>query len=104
MVAWAADEEAAVTAISGTHPDAVILDLNLNEGTGLGVLRRIRAEGSSARVLVLSNFSHQAMKEACFEAGADAFYDKHTQVDACIDAVVTCPQTNVEPGDAAPVA
>lgn len=93
-----------MVAISGTDPDAVILDLNLNEGTGLGVLHRARAAGSRARVLVLSNFSHQAMRDACFEAGANAFYDKHTQVDACIDAVVTCPTTNVEPGNAAPVA
>lgn len=87
MAGWAMDEDSAVALIAGTSPDAVILDLGLPTGSGLGVLRRIRAAGSRARVLVLSNHDHPEMRNACFKAGADSFFDKHTEVDACIRAL-----------------
>ncbi|MEJ1934621.1 response regulator [Nostoc sp. NIES-2111] len=84
MAGWAMDEDGGVAMITGAQPDAVILDLSLPVGSGLGVPKRIRAAGSTARVLVLSNFDHPEMRSACFQAGADSFFDKHTQVDACI--------------------
>lgn len=84
MAGWAMDEDGGVAMITGTQPDAVILDLSLPAGSGLGVLKRIRAAGSTAQVLVLSNFDHPEMRSACIQAGANSFFDKHTQVDACI--------------------
>lgn len=84
MAGWAMDEDGGVAMITGAQPDAVILDLSLPAGSGLGVLKRIRAAGLTARVLVLSNFDHPEMRSACFQAGADSFFDKHTQVDECI--------------------
>lgn len=84
MVGWAVDEEHAVAMIASTRPDAVILDLSLPSGSGLGVLRRIRSAGSSARVLVLSNNDHREIRSACLKAGADGFFDKHTQFEDCI--------------------
>lgn len=88
MAGWAMDEDSAVALIAGAAPDAVILDLGLPSGSGLGVLRRIREAGSRAHVLVLSNHDHPEMRSACFKAGADHFFDKHTEVDACMQALL----------------
>jgi DNA-binding NarL/FixJ family response regulator len=84
MVGWAVDEEHAVALIASTQPDAVILDLQLPSGSGLGVLKRMRLAGSKARVLVLSNNDHREIRSACFKSGADGFFDKHTQFDDCL--------------------
>lgn len=88
LIGAAEAEDAAVDLILSAQPHAVILDLSLKPGSGLGVLKRIRQAGSAARVLVLSNFTHPEMQVACFNAGASHFFDKHTQADACIQALV----------------
>lgn len=90
IAGWAMDEEGAVALISGANPDVVILDLSLRTGSGLGVLRQIRLQGLRARVVVLSNLNHPEMRNACLMAGADGFFDKHTQFDDCIRALVRC--------------
>lgn len=88
VVGDAAGEDAAVAVILKTRPHAVILDLCLSPGSGLGVLKRIREAGSGAHVLVLTNFSHQEFRNACLQAGASHFFDKHTQADVCIQTLV----------------
>jgi two-component system OmpR family response regulator len=88
VVGQAGGEDAAVSLILESIPDAVILDLSLQPGSGLGVLNRIREAGSAASVLVLTNFTHQEIRNACFRAGASHFFDKHTQADECIRTLV----------------
>jgi DNA-binding NarL/FixJ family response regulator len=81
----AADEESAVSVICTTHPDAVILDLSLLSGSGINVLSRIRAAGSHARVLILTNHTTDTMRRNCESHGIDGFYDKSHQAPACLD-------------------
>lgn len=69
-------EEEAVALIDEKKPDLVLLDLALASGSGLNVLKRIRAQGCGARVLVLTNNADDAYRETCMAAGADGFYDK----------------------------
>lgn len=69
-------EEEAVALINEKIPDLVLLDLALASGSGLNVLKRIRARGCGARVLVLTNNADAAYRTACMDAGADGFYDK----------------------------
>lgn len=88
VVGDADGEDAAVAVILATRPDAVILDLSLKLGSGLGVLKRLREAGSAAHVLVLTNSAHQEIRNACLQAGASHFFDKHTQSDACIQTLV----------------
>lgn len=88
VVGDADEEDAAVAVILEAKPDAVILDLGLRLGSGLGVLKRIREAGSLAQVLVLTNSSYQEIRNACLSAGASHFFDKHTQSDECIQALL----------------
>lgn len=76
IVGTARREEEAVGIITDLRPDVVTLDMGLASGSGLGVLKRIRALGCGARVLVLTHNVDEAYRQACLEAGADGFYDK----------------------------
>lgn len=80
IVGTAGGEEEALNLIADQRPDVVILDLSLASGSGLGVLRRVRALGSGSRILVLTHNVDEAYREACQEAGADGFYDKGSGV------------------------
>jgi CheY-like chemotaxis protein len=69
VVGHAVSEEDAVTLILDRQPDAVLLDLSLRPGSGLNVIRRIRERGSRAQILVLTNFTHPELRNACLKAG-----------------------------------
>ncbi|MDN8618936.1 response regulator [Variovorax ginsengisoli] len=69
--------------------DLAVVDLFLEEGNGLGVVDWCRGREPHQRVAVLTNYATQAMRKACLEAGADAFFDKSTELEAffefCLD-------------------
>lgn len=54
-----------------------IVDLQLAQGTGFGVIRRLKEKGRPACVVaVYTNHAVPALKVAAFEAGADYFFEK----------------------------
>jgi two-component system, OmpR family, KDP operon response regulator KdpE len=57
------------------HPDLVILDLGLPDGTGIDYLRDLR-HWSKVHVIVLSARSHENDKIAALDAGADDYITK----------------------------
>ena len=71
-VSTAASGKDAFAKIVREHPDAVLLDLQLPEGDGFSVLRRLREEGVDATVIVITAFGSvdkavQAMKEGAYD-------------------------------------
>ncbi len=63
-----------------------IVDLFLRDGNGLGVLAACRARQPDQQVVVLSNYATEAMRSRCIEEfGADAVFDKSTEIDALLD-------------------
>ncbi len=56
--------------------DAVVLDLGLPDGSGVDLLRRMRAVGHPARVLVLTARDTMTDKVAGLDAGADDYLTK----------------------------
>ncbi len=98
VVHQAGDEDEAVSSIMQYRPDAVILDLALKRGNGLGVLRRIRAAGCHARMFVLTNHSGKVVRDACLEAGAVNVFDKGSEALDCIQSILSGPseQANAE--------
>jgi CheY-like chemotaxis protein len=60
------------------QPDAVVVDLNLRSGTGLGVITALRKSPGPERplVIVLTNHALPVLESACLNAGADYFLDK----------------------------
>jgi DNA-binding response OmpR family regulator len=78
VVATAATEDEALAACDRHTIALAIVDLQLAQGTGFGVIRRLRAATGSnpACIVVLTNHAVPALKVAAFEAGADYFLDK----------------------------
>ena len=62
--------------------DAAILDLQLRQGTGLGVLKRLRAGGrpESSRVIVFTNYAFPQYRDRSLSLGADYFFDKSREL------------------------
>ena len=67
--------------------DLAVVDLFLAEGNGLGVLNAIRERASWQRVVVLSNYATPDLRSRCAALGADAVFDKSTELDAFLDYV-----------------
>ena len=78
VVATAATEDEALAACDKYTLALAIVDLQLAQGTGFGVIRRLRAATGAhpACIVVLTNHAVPALKVAAFEAGADYFLDK----------------------------
>ena len=78
VIATAATEDEALAACDRYTIGLAIVDLQLAQGTGFGVIRRLRAAAGSSPVciVVLTNHAVPALKVAAFEAGADYFLDK----------------------------
>ena len=69
----------AINGIRTLHPDAVILDLQMPGGSGIGVLLSVKRDHSAPVVLVLTNYPYPQYRKKCMEAGADFFFDKSTE-------------------------
>lgn len=65
--------------------DLAIVDLFLRQGSGLGVLRRLRNSGARQRMVVLTNYATADMRRRCSDAGADRVFDKSNDLDAFFD-------------------
>jgi DNA-binding NarL/FixJ family response regulator len=60
------------------HPDGcdlAVVDLILEQGSGLGVIPRCKASGA-ARVAVLSDYATPGVRRHCLQLGADAVFQK----------------------------
>lgn len=76
LVGEAGKVEAAIEGIRTTHPGAVILDLQLEDGSGLDVLKAVRPSSPALHVAVLTNYATDQHRRACIDAGAEYFLDK----------------------------
>ena len=85
VIGEAADAQAAIRLIRDTHPDAVILDLQLTGGSGFNVLRAVKLAPSAPIVIVLTNLTTIEYHIACLEAGAEFFLDKSFGLDVLTD-------------------
>ena len=66
----------AVEYLKSYHYDLVIMDLQLPDGTGNSLLRRLRESGHTMPVLVLTARSELESKVEIFQAGADDYVVK----------------------------
>ena len=80
-VALAADGAAALAAMAGERPDAVVLDLLMPRMDGLTVCRRLRAAGDRVPVLVLTARDAVSDRVRGLDAGADDYLVKPFALD-----------------------
>ena len=65
-----------IDAVLHSHVGALLLDLQLKDGSGLEVLSTVKRERPLVRVIVLTNYATAQHRQASRAAGADAFLDK----------------------------
>lgn len=86
VVAGAVDEPGALHWLA-RHSDAadlIIVDMFLEAGSGLGVLRRLQQADPGRRVVVLSNFARGDLRRSCLALGAAQVFDKSTEIDSLL--------------------
>ena len=77
IVGDADSEAAAIALVQSPEWDALVLDLQLKSGTGLGVLRALKPiRRTNTRVIVLTNYAFPQYRAKSLSMGADFFFDK----------------------------
>jgi len=74
VVGAVTDETAAVEAVRGTHVDVIILDLQLKEGTGFGVMQRLGVP--RPKVIVFTNYMLPEYQRLASALGVEHFLNK----------------------------
>jgi DNA-binding NarL/FixJ family response regulator len=92
VVATAATEAEALLWLAD-HPggwDLAIVDLILEQGSGMGVIGKCRASRGRGKIVVFSSYATPGVREHCLRLGADAVFDKTDSAEFvayCIDTV-----------------
>lgn len=77
----------ALAAFRKERPDVVVLDINLKGGSGLDVLKRLRADDPGARVVVFSMYSDLVYATSAQRAGALGYVSKSAPSDELLVAI-----------------
>jgi DNA-binding NarL/FixJ family response regulator len=56
--------------------DVAVVDLVLDQGSGMEVIRRCKLEPGGGKVIVFSSYASPGVRQHCMELGADAVFDK----------------------------
>jgi DNA-binding NarL/FixJ family response regulator len=76
-----ADAKEAVAAIHASAADAVILDIDLHEGSGLDVLTALKQKAIAPVVIILTIHAFAEMGRYYLDAGADHYFEKGANFD-----------------------
>lgn len=78
-VVAAASTEAEANLWLDDHPggwDVAVIDLVLEQGAGMNVIRRCRMDPNAGRVVVFSSYATPGVRQHCLDLGADAVFEK----------------------------
>lgn len=64
---------------SAVRPDVAILDIQLLDGNGMGVLQFIKRNFANTKVIMLTNYANPQYRKKCEDEGADYFFDKSSE-------------------------
>lgn len=87
VVADVDDGKEAIEAFRRHRPDVVVLDLRMHGMNGIETIRALRAEFSSVRILVFSNYAKGEEVYQAIKTGASGFVVKEMALDQLLDAV-----------------
>jgi two-component system, NarL family, nitrate/nitrite response regulator NarL len=88
LVGEAADGEQALEMIHELAPDVALLDVRMPLLDGLGLVRRLQADGAQARVLLLSGSDESEIAHEAISLGAAGFLSKDAEEREISDAII----------------
>ncbi|MFP5418808.1 MAG: response regulator [Gammaproteobacteria bacterium] len=83
-------ETEALQKLAQSKADLVIIDIELKQGSGIGVLDALQTDSDrygKPRKVVMSNFSHESMRRRCERLGMDAFFDKSMDMGLLVESI-----------------
>lgn len=89
VVGEAATGDEAIEHARGSRPDVIVMDLNMPGSNGIEATRRILAESSDARILVLTMFQDDDSVFAAMRAGALGYVLKGADQDEIVRAITS---------------
>ena len=92
IVGQAETPQDSIEGILNLHPDVVVLDVQLEGGSGLQVLQAIRHAAPGIAFVVFSNSSDPSYRKCYLDAGAESFLDKTHEFSQLAQAVVNASQ------------
>ena len=92
IVGQAETPQGSIDGILAVHPDVVVLDVQLEGGSGLEVLRAVRQVDPRIAFVVFSNNAGPAYRKRYLGEGAQRFLDKTTEFDQLVVAVENASQ------------
>lgn len=101
VVGWAEGEAAALEALSRGGWDVVVLDLQLKQGNGFGVLKAVRNTGRPADsvVIVLTSYPFPLYRVKSEQLGADFFFDKSREYERVRDVLERMADQRLQTGN-----
>lgn len=85
----AACENEAVEMVMQTCPDLVLVDISLQSGNGIELVKRIRLLNAETKMLVVSTFQESLYAERALRAGALGYLNKQESNDKLLEAIRT---------------
>lgn len=89
IVGFSDNESESVAAIIRHPVDAVIVDLKLREGSGMGVIEKLRGAQliPAPKIIVFTNHPFPEIRRRAMQLGADYFFDKSADYDSVRSAL-----------------
>lgn len=86
VIGTAAGEAEAIEWLSANKDWALlVIDLFLGQGSGFGVLKACASRPSNKHAVIVSNYATTDIRKRAHELGADAVFDKSSELDAFIE-------------------
>jgi len=87
IVGQAGDAAEAIKSIQKLHPDAVVLDIRMIGGSGIGVLKGIKKSEPNTVAIMLTNYPYAQYRKKCMNEGADYFFDKSSEFEKVAEVI-----------------
>jgi len=88
IVGQSGDPLEALDSIKKSHPDVVILDIQLPRRSGIDVLKDIKKDPRAPTVIMITNYPYRQYRQGCLAAGADYFFSKIDEFEKIRDTLV----------------
>jgi DNA-binding NarL/FixJ family response regulator len=73
--------------VAASKPDVIIMDLSLNDGSGLDLLRAMNSTHPEVRIIVLSMHDEKLYAERCLRSGARGYVMKSESTKRIVTAI-----------------
>ena len=89
VIAVASQGNDVLPQVISLKPDVLLLDMNMPSSNGLTILKQMKEENSSSRVIILTIDNSSEIIEAAIDAGADGYVLKESTTSEIVEAIRT---------------